>query len=204
MLDALNVSRETLERLEQFEALVEKWNRSVNLVAKSTLPDFWTRHVVDSAQVYFHAGEECARWVDLGSGGGLPGVVIAILASQFRPAQTTVLIEADKRKAAFLREAIRVTGVSAQVLAERIEDCEPCHANCLSARALAPLSGLLSYAERHMENTGTAVFLKGGTYREEVEAARRSWRFDLTPIESITDPAAAVLVIRNVERASHN
>ncbi len=195
----LNVSRETLDKLKAFESLLGKWNARINLVSRSSMGDLWTRHIVDSIQV-FRVAPPGALWVDLGSGGGFPGLVVAILAAEERPGTKITLIESDQRKAAFLRTVVRETGVACLVLSQRIETAEPQQANIVSARALGDLNALLAFSERHLAKGGTALFSKGVTWQKELDAARRRWRFDVDVIESQTMLGAAILKIEGASR----
>ena len=192
-----DVSRETRERLETLLALVGKWTRRINLVAPSTVEDGWRRHILDSLQV--HRTAPAARhWADLGTGGGFPGLVIAILEAECTaPAQVT-LVESDRRKCTFLRTALRETGAHASVIDARIESVPPLGADVVSARALAPLDTLLGFAHRHCAPGGTALFPKGARWREEIAAAERDWTFSAEPIPSITDPDAVLLRIGGI------
>jgi 16S rRNA (guanine527-N7)-methyltransferase len=194
-LPKLDVSRETQERLQHFAEMLEKWSPKINLVAKSTLPDGWNRHIIDSAQVFDLRQQDTGLWADLGAGGGFPGLVVAILAHELAPEMKVALVESDQRKSVFLRSVLRETGVSADVKVARIEQLDPLQADILSARALADLPTLLSFAERHLAPTGQGVFLKGANWEKEVAAARESWKFDLAQRTSITDPNAVVLTI---------
>jgi len=195
----LDVSRETMERLEVFVAFLAKWNERINLVSRNSISDVWTRHIVDSVQV-FHLAAEAKHWVDLGSGGGFPGMVIGILAIEESPDTRITLIESDQRKAAFLRGAARESGVTCKVLPQRIELAEPQLANVVSARALADLTTLLDYSERHLVTGGVSLFPKGVTWQKELEAARTQWCFDVDVIESQTLPGAAILKIEGASR----
>ncbi len=195
------VSRETMQRLDQFALLLRKWNPAINIVSGSTLDAVWSRHFSDSAQVFFLARAKGGVWADLGSGGGFPGLVVAILAGELAPDLAVTLVESDARKAAFLATVTRECGLRTQILTERIEATESLAAQFLSARALAPLQKLLEYAERHLASNGTAFFFKGATWRDEIDAARRIWRFDLTAQPSKTDQNSAVLQVRGVSRA---
>ena len=196
----VDVSRETMDRLKIYEALLKKWNPAINLVAKSTLQQAWTRHIEDSAQIYQLAPNGVGHWADLGSGGGFPGMVIAILAMETdNPVQTT-LIESDTRKCTFLRTVARETGAQVTVLSERIEDVSPLGANILSARALSDLSTLLSFADRHMAPDGQGLFMKGATWQKEVEEAQSAWRFDHQVVKSKTENGPAILRISGVSR----
>lgn len=177
--------------------LVAKWTRRINLVAPSTVPDGWRRHVLDSVQVH-RAAPPARHWVDLGTGGGFPGLVIAILeAERATPAQVT-LVESDRRKCSFLRTALRETGATARVIDARIEAVPPLGADVLSARALAPLGTLLGFAARHLLPDGTALFPKGARWRDEVQAAQQDWTFSADAIPSMTDPDAVLLRIGGI------
>ncbi len=195
----LDVSRETIERLEVFAACLVKWNERINLVSRNSINDLWARHIVDSVQV-FRLGKGSDHWADLGSGGGFPGMVIAILAMEESPNTTVTLIESDQRKAAFLRTAARESGVGCTVLSQRIEQADPQKADIVSARALADLPTLLDYSERHLVAGGVSLFPKGVTWQKELEAARSQWRLDVDVIESQTMPGAAILKIQGASR----
>lgn len=199
LLVRLNVSRETSERLECFAAVLKKWNPSINLVSRNSLEQLWTRHIVDSIQL-FRCVRPAGHWVDLGSGGGFPGLVVAILAAEECPDLRVTLIESDQRKSAFLRNAAREVGVPCSVIAKRIEQTEPQQADILSARALADLTALLGFAERHLRPDGVALFPKGVTWQKECDAARQQWNFDAEAITSMTEPQAVILKIKGVSR----
>lgn len=193
-----DVSRETLERLYSYAQLLEKWTKKINLVAPSTLNQVWSRHFLDSAQLLKLAPQP-QRWVDLGSGGGFPGAVIAILLADQAGTEVT-LVESDQRKASFLRSVNRELGLTFKVLAKRIEDVPSLQADVLSARALAPLGQLLTYTERHLCADGTALFLKGANAQSEITEALECWRFDCKTHPSITDARSTVLRVGEVSR----
>ena len=169
---ALNVSRETFERLEHFAALLTRWNPRINLVAKSTLSGVWTRHIQDSLQVLRAVSDPVDHWADLGSGGGFPGLVVALAAPEHGSIGRVTLVDSDQRKATFLRTVLRETGVDASVIAGRIEQIEPLEADILSARALADLTVLLGFAERHLHPDGRCLFQKGKNL--EIRGSNRS------------------------------
>ncbi|EEX12989.1 16S rRNA methyltransferase GidB [Citreicella sp. SE45] len=194
-LPGLDVSRETQEKLDHLVALLAKWSPRINLVSRTTLEDSWTRHILDSAQVFSVPEVQSGHWADFGSGGGFPGLVVAILAQDLAPDLKVTLVESDQRKCVFLRTALRETKVDAQILSERIEKILPLRADVISARALADLTVLLAFADRHMSKTGRAVFLKGANWKKELKAARELWKFDCAERKSITDPNAVVLSI---------
>ncbi|CUI01346.1 16S rRNA (guanine(527)-N(7))-methyltransferase RsmG [Leisingera aquaemixtae] len=199
ILEELNVSRETLARLEIFEQVIKKWNPKINLVSKSSLELLWSRHIADSVQV-FRCVDAPDHWVDIGSGGGFPGLIVAILAADEAPEMMTTLIESDQRKSAFLRTAARECGAKVTVISKRIEQADPQNAEVLSARALADLSLLLEFAERHLAAGGTALFPKGESWKKEVDNARQRWRFDAEPVKSLTEQEALILKIKGVAR----
>jgi 16S rRNA (guanine527-N7)-methyltransferase len=198
---AARVSRETLERLETYAALLAKWQKTINLVAPSTLPQLWARHILDSAQLMDHAPPGATRWLDLGSGGGFPGLVCAALAAETRPALRVMLVESDQRKAAFLREAARQMGLSVTVLARRIEDLPPTPSDIVSARALAPLATLCRYAHPHLAPGAICLFQKGARHAEELATARQDWHITCTVIPSVTDAEAVLLRIETLTHA---
>lgn len=195
-----DVSRETSEKLEQFLTLVEKWNPHINLVAKSTIPDIWNRHIVDSAQLYQFAPARAKLWVDIGSGGGFPGVVMAIMGQEKSPDTKFILIESDQRKATFLRTAVRELELKADIFAERVEDVLPQSADVITARALASLDELFPFLQRHLGNGGCAILPKGKSYNDEVKAALSNWSFELTAHPSMTDAQAQILIVKDIHR----
>lgn len=195
----LTVSRETISQLEDYVALLEKWNPRINLVARSTLGQIWERHFVDSAQVFAYAPEDARHWVDLGSGGGFPGLVVAVLAKELRPELSVTLVESDTRKATFLRTVIRELKLPATVIDARIEAVEPLQADVLSARALADLTQLLGFADLHRKHRGIALFPKGATWKKEVQEAQQSWRFEYERFTSKTEAEAVILRIGEIE-----
>jgi len=194
------VSRETMDRLEKFEQVLLKWNPRINLVSKNSLPDLWQRHIADSVQIYDCVDEIGENWLDVGSGGGFPGLVVAILAAERSPKTKITLIESDQRKSVFLRTAARECGVSVSVLSERIEQVKPFGAQILSARALAELDTLLGFSERHLTADGVALFPKGASWEKEMDAAMKKWRFDVETIASLTETEAVILKIKGITR----
>lgn len=200
LLDQMNVSRETIARLERFEEILLKWNPKINLVSKASLENLWHRHIVDSVQVFTSVKDPGDSWVDIGSGGGFPGIVVAIMAAEYFPKTKVTLIESDQRKSAFLRTAARECGVPVTVLSQRIEQATPQNAHILSARALAELDTLLEFSEQHLAKDGLAVFPKGANWKKEVDKAAERWSFDVEPITSLTETEAVILKIKGVVR----
>ena len=194
-----DVSRETLARLDCYAALLTKWNPAINLVAPSTLDHLWTRHFLDSAQV-LEVAPAGNTWVDIGTGGGFPGLVVAILAAELRPELRVTCIESDQRKATFLRTVARDCGIEVKVISKRIEQAEPQCADILSARALASLDKLLGFAERHLSPNGCALFPKGANHAVELQEALEKWTFQADTYASKTDPNATVLSLGDIRR----
>ena len=199
LLPGLNVSRETFLRLKEYEKLLFKWNAKINLVSKSTLDNFWNRHVLDSAQFLSSVGEKAGKWVDLGSGGGLPGLVVAILSDEIELVNKLFLVEADVRKAVFLKTVCRELGLKVEVYNNRIEELPPMSANIVSARALAPLKTLCLYAKNHLEKDGVAVFAKGENWKAELVEAQKKWIFSYEAVKSTLHEGSVVLVLRGIK-----
>ena len=185
--------------MEAYVALIEKWNPKINLVSKSSLPEIWDRHIWDSAQI-FDIAVEGSVWADFGSGGGLPGIVLAIFAKELRPDMQFYLVESDQRKCAFLRNAVREIGLNVKVHAERIEVLDPIGASVISARALTDLNGLLEFVERHSAKNGVAILPKGETWEKEILQAQENWSFEYEEITSKTNNDAAILKIKDFAR----
>jgi 16S rRNA (guanine527-N7)-methyltransferase len=201
--DIVPVSRETVDRLQTYVDLLKKWQGSTNLVASGTIPSVWNRHVADSAQLV-GLFPDALRWVDLGSGGGFPAIVVAILLTG-REGAAVHLIESDQRKCAFLRQAIRSTGAPAEVHAGRIESVlaawhEP--VDMVSSRALAPLTRLFSLSEPLFKAGAKGAFHKGLDFEEEISEASKSWDADLVIHRSKTESAGVILEIRHLARRS--
>ncbi len=198
-LVGISISVATLAKLQLFQTLVEKWNPRINLVAKSTLPDLWARHIEDSAFVCQNAPRSNI-WADFGAGGGFPGLVVAAILQDQAASTRVVLVESDQRKATFLREAARQMDLTVDVLSERVETLAPLAADVISARALASLEVLCGMAERHAAPGGTCLFPKGERFAEEIATARQTWQFDLEARENPGHKGSALLVLRNLRR----
>ena len=199
-LNGKAVSRETAERLEHFAALFAKWAKAINLVAPSTFNDLWHRHIADSAQI-FQLARDAKVWVDLGSGGGFPGIITAILLAEQGDGWVH-LVESNNKKAAFLRTALAETGARGTVDPIRIETAPGVIPACdaVSARALAELDMLLDFVQPWMKINPslTAYVHKGRDYRLEIEKSRRRWSFDLVIHESTIEKDSVVLEIGGI------
>lgn len=193
----LPVSRETKARLDIYVAELTRWQGRINLVGTATLQEVWLRHVADSGQLAGHADGE--TWLDLGSGAGLPGLIVAALRER---AQVT-LVESDQRKCAFLRHVAHAMGLDTKIISTRIEAALPTLASApqvTTARALGSLSRLLAYAQPFLATGAIGLFPKGRAWADELTAARESWTFDADVIESRTDRDGRILRVRNLAR----
>ncbi|NWH08164.1 MAG: 16S rRNA (guanine(527)-N(7))-methyltransferase RsmG [Alphaproteobacteria bacterium] len=190
------VSRETIHRLRRYAALLEAWNSRINLVADSTLSTIWERHFADSAQLLPLIPGDAKRIVDLGSGAGFPGLVLALCLSD-RAGLEVILIESIAKKCRFLEAVIAETGAPARVIQARAEAIAPIRADVVTARAVAPLAELLALARPFMGPQSLGLFLKGRKAEEELAAAQRFWQFGFELVKSETDAQARIVVVRS-------
>jgi 16S rRNA (guanine527-N7)-methyltransferase len=189
------VSRETLLRLEAYADLLTRWSARINLVGHDTLPDLWRRHILDSAQLLHFIPGSARSLIDLGSGAGLPGLVLAILG-----VSGVDLVEADSRKAAFLREAARITGAEPTIRPCRIQAVPPHTVDVVTARACAPLDRLLDLAAPFLAPDSLCLFPKGERFNEELTLARKAWTMNVSVEQSLSDRRGVVLRLQQVAR----
>ncbi len=196
------VSRETLDRFEQWRARLAEVNAHTNLVGRSTLEQFWHRHALDSWQVYQLAAD-APRWADLGSGAGFPGLAIAFgLMGRGVPEPMVHLVESVGKKARFLSAVAEAAAAPVRVHPVRVEAlAEIPEVDVVTARAMAPLPRLLGYVQPFVEKGAVALLPKGRNAKEELTLARKSWTFEAKVIPSHTDPEASILEIRGLHRA---
>lgn len=196
----LNVSRETLRRLNIYNNLLNKWQRKTNLIAPSTIGEFWTRHVADSVQC-FNIKPDARHWVDLGSGGGFPGLVIGALLAEI-PNTSMTLVESNHKKSAFLRTASREMNIGLIVRTARIEDfvISQNAPEVVTARAVTSLDRLLDFTFPWLAQNTIGLFHKGREYRRELEESRVKWRFDLIEYKSKIAEDSVVLEISNLKK----
>jgi 16S rRNA (guanine527-N7)-methyltransferase len=195
------VSRETVSRLDRYVALLLEWQAKTNLVASSTLPNLWTRHISDSLQLLSIA-PKAKTWIDLGSGGGFPGVVLACALAE-TPGASVHLVERIAKKAAFLREAIRVTGAPGAVHLADIGDTVERFAglvDCVTARAVAPLHQLIGYADPLVKRGAKALFLKGQDVEAELTDATKYWKIEPKLHSSRTGGQGWIVELDAIER----
>lgn len=200
--EAFKVSHETIHRLRRYAELLEHWQKTTNLVAPSTLPQVWSRHFADSAQLAALA-PEARLWLDLGSGGGFPGLVVAILNSG-TPGFRMHLVESNQKKCAFLGQVARATEAPVDIHAMRIEQfaksAQSLEPDVVSARALAPLPRLLELAEPFLRDETRGLFLKGRETDAEIASALERWTFGVTRHTSLTDDDARIVEIKAPRR----
>jgi 16S rRNA (guanine527-N7)-methyltransferase len=197
---ATSVSRETLERLKTYADLLAEWNFKHNLVSKASLGNLWRRHILDSAQLIDLIPPEAEALVDLGSGAGFPGLVLAELLKQHAPPMRVVLIEATGKKCRFLEAVAHALKLSVDIRCQRIEDTPPEPFDVITARACAPLPGLLAYAQRFWRKGTKGLFHKGQGLGSELTAANESWRIKFEQHPSRSDPTGIILEIRELHR----
>ncbi len=190
------VSRETLSRLDRLVAIMDDWRVRMNLIGPREFDRVWSRHILDSLQLLPHmpAVQTC---LDLGSGGGFPGLILAASAP---PPFSITLVESVGKKCAFLQAVVSELDLPARVIQSRIEAIDAFPVDVVTARAVAPLPKLLEYAAPWLENGALGLFHKGKTWHEELDAANRHWQLRHTPCPSLTDPAAVILKVSEVSR----
>ena len=202
VLAGFDVSRETRELLAVLVEELRRWQRAKNLVGPGTLDTVWSRHIADSLQLV-DAAPGVGRWLDLGSGAGFPGLVIAVTLKDVQGARVHC-VESNARKCSFIRHAARMTGAPVTVHNARLEEVIPGCAgkvDIVTARALAPLARLLDWTAPLLTTGVEALFPKGDNASGELTEARKSWKFDVEMIPSRTDPRGQILRIRGLEKA---
>lgn len=195
LAEIANVSRETLERLQAYLELLHEWNERMNLVAASTLPDAWRRHIVDSAQLFPFIGTNSKHLVDVGSGAGFPGMVLAILG-----VEGVELVEATLKKCTFLNAVAENLGIPVEVRHTRAEIMKRNPAHTITARAVGPLARLLEQCVPLIGPRTRCLFLKGQAVEAELTEAHKIWMMRVSRVPSRTDPSGTVLILEEVRR----
>ncbi|WP_417782943.1 16S rRNA (guanine(527)-N(7))-methyltransferase RsmG [Terasakiella pusilla] len=194
--NALDVSRETLDKLQVYADLLVKWQAKINLVSNSTLDDLWTRHLLDSAQVFPFLPNQTKTLVDIGCGAGFPGLVLAIMG-----VEDVHMVDSDMRKMAFVREVARATETPVTIHNCRIDDVKETEfADVVTSRALASLEKLLGFSANLCKPDGTCIFLKGRKTEEEIREAQKNWDFEYQSHGSVSDHEGKVLIIERMTR----
>ena len=195
---SLNVSRETLNGFYEYETLLSKWNEKINLVSKNTLVDIWERHFLDSGQIIINVEASGKRWVDVGSGAGFPGLVVALLLRDRKVDCDLVLVEKHPKKVFFLKEVIRRLNLSVEVINDNIYTLEPLNADILTARAFSELNNLMEIAFRHRKKEGICLFLKGENYRIELDKTLNYWFFDYDIVGSLSSSSGKIIKVKKI------
>jgi len=199
MLNDEMLSDEILASLQNYVDLLIKWQKTINLIGAKTQDDIWHRHVYDSSQLWPLANPKASAWLDIGSGGGFPGIVIAIIAKHQNPHLRVTLVDSDKRKAAFLGHVTRVLGLdNTNILAKRIESLENIMADVVSARALAHVNKILELAHPFLKKGSEILLLKGENLQAELNDLSNDWQFDYKIYKSKTQKGASVLKITDL------
>lgn len=189
------ISDDTRARLEALVAVLLKWQARINLIGRGTVADVWRRHILDSAQLAPLVPVTAETVVDLGSGAGFPGLVLALLGIR-----GVHLVESDGRKCAFLREAARITGAAVEIHAVRAEALAPREADAITARALAPLSNLLDIASPFLGPHTACIFPKGRGAEQELTVSQKTWMMTVNRFKSVTDPEGTILKLEDISR----
>ena len=194
----LNVSRETLNSFCEYESLLSKWNKKINLVSKTTLVDIWDRHFLDSGQIINHVDASGKIWVDVGAGAGFPGLVIALLLRDRKIDCDLTLVEKNTKKVFFLNEVIRNLNLKVKVVNNSIGSIESLNADILTARAFSELKDLIQIADQHRKEKGICLFLKGENYKFELDKTLNYWFFDYDVVDSLSNPSGKIIRVKKI------
>ena len=195
---SLNVSRETLSGFYEYKTLLYKWNEKINLVSKHTLINIWERHFLDSGQIIIDVDASGKRWVDVGSGAGFPGLVVALLLRDRKVDCDLILVEKHPKKVFFLKEVIRKLNLSVEVVNDNIYTLEPLNADILTARAFSELNNLMEIAFRHRKKEGICLFLKGENYKIELDKTLNNWFFDYDIVGSLSSSSGNIIRVKKI------
>ncbi len=194
----LNVSRETLDSFKEYESLLLKWNKKINLVSKNTLTDIWERHFLDSGQIVNCVDALGKKWVDVGAGAGFPGLVVALLLRDRKIHCELILVEKNTKKVFFLYEVIRKLNLNVKVVNKSIDSLKPLNADILTARAFSELKDLIELAYRHRKEKGVCLFLKGENYRVELDKTLNYWFFDYDVVDSLSNCSGKIIRVKRI------
>ena len=197
-INGFNVSRETQNNFCEYETLLSKWNKKINLVSKNSLVDIWERHFIDSGQIINHVDASGKRWVDVGAGAGFPGVVVALLLKDRKIDCDVILVEKNTKKVFFLLEVIRKLDLNVKVVNKNISSIEPLNADILTARAFSELKELIDVSHRHRKEEGVCLFLKGENYRSEIDKTLNYWFFDYDVVDSLTNSYGKIIRVKKI------
>ena len=200
ILEAYNVSRETINELKKYEALVVEWNNKFNLISKSSVQYIWERHILDSLQLCQFIKNTDKIMYDFGSGAGFPAIVLSIVGKQLFPELKIFLVESITKKALFLNTVKNELNLNIEVINDRIENIKAKNVDLISSRAMASLDRLIDYSKPFCNKNTHLIFPKGSKYKEEIDLSLKKWKFDFDVIQSKTDETGKILYIRNIRR----
>ena len=192
-ISQLNVSRETLDLFLLYAEILAKWQAKINLISGSTIDNVWSRHFLDSAQLYDLVPRGAKTILDIGSGAGFPGMVLAVMG-----VKNVTLVEADSRKCLFLSEVLRQTGTHANIVNCRIEEFDGGCYDIITARALAPMDKLLTYINPHFGPSTKGIFLKGEQVDRELTKAKKQWKLEYRAVPSITNDRGSIIMLEKI------
>ena len=199
-LEKYNVSRETMEDLKTFQNMVLEWNVKFNLISKSSEKDIWSRHILDSLQLFQFITDKDKKLYDLGSGAGFPAIVLAIAAKNTYPNLKISLIESIGKKIMFLKEVQKALSLDITIIHDRIENLKLPKADIITSRALASLDKLLYYSKDFCSSKTRLIFPKGEKWQEELSLAQKTWSFEYDTKQSLTSNQGYILEIKNIRR----
>ena len=197
-IKGFNVSRETLNSFCEYQTLLAKWNKKINLVSKNTLANLWERHFLDSGQIINHVDASGKRWVDVGAGAGFPGLVVALLLRDRKIDCDMILVEKNTKKVFFLNEVIRKLNLNVKVVNKNVESIESLNADILTARAFSELKKLVELALFHRKESGVCLFLKGENYRFELDKTLNYWFFDYDVFDSLSNSSGKIIRVKKI------
>ena len=197
-IKGFNVSRETLNSFCEYQTLLAKWNKKINLVSKNTLANLWERHFLDSGQIINHVDASGKRWVDVGAGAGFPGLVVALLLRDRKIDCDMILVEKNTKKVFFLNEVIRKLNLNVKVVNKNVESIESLNADILTARAFSELKNLVELALFHRKEKGVCLFLKGENYRFELDKTLNYWFFDYDVFDSLSNSSGKIIRVKKI------
>ena len=190
--------RETFKSFCEYEALLSKWNKKINLVSQNTLAQLWNRHFLDSGQIINHVDALGKKWVDVGAGAGFPGLVVALLLRDRKIDCDMVLVEKNTNKVFFLNEVIRKLNLNVKVINKNVDIIEPLNADIFTARAFSELKKLIELAYRHRKERGVCLFLKGENYRFELDKTLNYWFFDYDIFDSVSNSSGKIIRVKKI------
>ena len=202
--DTYNVSRETFSKLESYCQSLQEWQQKFNLVSKNSLNDIWKRHIEDSAQLFEYIPSSAEQLLDIGSGAGFPGMVIAIMAAEKTPYLNITMTDSIMKKTVYLNHVREITGLSnVDILNCRVEKLDR-KFDVITARAVAPLDELFVYSSQLLSKNGICIFPKGLSYQDEISVAKQKWNFDIQAFCSKTSEDGKILIVSNIVKKGIN